>query len=382
MFETDGRDWKILIFLMLVSLILVAGCIGDQSREITPPKPKSDSPTPHGESGTGGEGEKVSSREDQLVGLYDYAIPSVVSVEVYSNSSQEGTVSRRASGTGFVYDAEGHIITNEHVIRSGGEVFVTFIDGEEFSAEIVGTSPYNDLAVLKIDPGKYELKPVELGDSTKLKVGKMVVALGSPMGFEGSYTHGIVSGLDRKMPVRQQFSIPNLIQVDVPINQGNSGGPLLTLDGKVVGVNTAKIRGDNIGFAIPSDIVKKVVPVLIEEGEYSYPWIGIRTLDVNQEMAEEMGLQEATGVMVAQVIASSPADEAGFRGSTNNITVRGAMYAVGGDVIVGIDGREVQEIDDVLSYLAVNAEVGDTVKFTVLRDGERISIDLTLGKRS
>lgn len=319
-----------------------------------------------------------ASLESRLMDLYDESIVSVVSVTVYSGN----TISSR--GTGFVYDEEGHLITNEHVIRSAGadgDIEVTFNDGETLHAELIGTSIYNDLAVLKVDPAEHDLVPMDLGDSSRLREGKFVVALGNPLGFAGSMTHGIVSALDRTMPIQGGFSIPGVIQTDAPINPGNSGGPLLDMDGSVMGVNRAKAEAENIGFAIPSNIVKKVVPELIETGDYDYPWIGIRTLDVNTAIADEMGLEEARGAEVVDVVPNSPADQAGLRGATGEITQHGINFGVGGDVIVGIEGEPVRTIDDLLSYLAVHASAGDTVTLEIIRGDQRVDLDVTLGER-
>lgn len=286
-----------------------------------------------------------------------------------------------SSGTGFVYDEDGHIVTNQHVVDAGDDVEVTFQDGETVPAETIGTSIYNDLAVLRVDPEGHELEPLELGDSSRLREGHIVLALGNPLGFEGSMTHGIVSALGRTMPVQGGFGIPGVIQTDAPINPGNSGGPLINLAGEVVGVNRAKAQAENIGFAISSNLVERVVPALIEDGNYRDPWIGIRTQDVRPAIAEEMGLREARGVEVVEVVPNSPADRAGLRGATGSIEVHGIEYDIGGDVIVGIDGRPIRVIDDVLSYLSLHASVGDTVDLHVIRDGREVTVDLTLGER-
>jgi len=304
-------------------------------------------------------------------------MPSVVSIEVFGGEPP----ALRSRGTGFVYDGEGHIVTNEHVVSGGSEFRVRFHDGAQVSAEVIGKSVYNDLAILKVDPKEHRLKPLPLGDSTNLEEGTIVVAMGNPLGFEGSMTHGIVSGLNRLMNVQGGFSIPGVVQTDAPINRGNSGGPLLNLRGEVVGVNRAKADAENLGFAIPSDIVKSVVPQLIEDGEYPYPWIGIRTIDVNPSIADEMGLDKAISIEVVEVVPDSPADRAGLQGATDSIRVQGTEYSIGGDVIVSVDGREVRTIDDLLSYLAIHASVGDTIELGIIRDGKKTTVELDLGER-
>lgn len=359
---------------LVAAVVLAAGCTADLEDNGAKPSPTA-TPTPSPVPGPPGGGSQLGG---SFVRLYDAAIPSVVSVEVYSGGGAQVLQSR---GTGFVYDESGHIVTNQHVVEGGDSFEVTFHDGETLSAELVGTSVYNDLAVLQVEPDKHELRPLPLGDSSQLQEGAIVVALGNPLGFEGSMTHGIVSGLNRLMSVQGGFSIPGVVQTDAPINPGNSGGPLMNLEGEVVGVNRAKAQAENLGFAIPSDIVNKVVPVLIERGEYPYPWIGIRTQDVNPAIAEAMGLEEARGVEVVEVVQDSPADRAGLRGATDSVQVHGTTYGVGGDVIVGIDGRHVRTIDDLLSYLALRTSVGDEVTLTVIRDGSERRVEMRLGER-
>lgn len=370
---------KRFLVLIVVAAALTSGCaqlqMEDDGATPTPEPTPSIDPSPGPTPASGG---NYSALQDRFAGLYDSSIDSVVSLTVYSGDSIN------SRGTGFVYDGEGHLVTNQHVVESaesGGHIEATFNDGENLHAEIVGTSRYNDLAVLKVDPEEHELRPVTLGDSSELREGHMVVALGNPLGFAGSMTHGIVSAMGRTMPVQGGFSIPGIIQTDAPINPGNSGGPLLDLEGNVVGVNRAKAEAENIGFAIPSDIVEKVVPVLIERGEYDYPWIGIRTVDVNTAIADEMELDAALGAEVVEVVPDSPADDAGLRSATGQITEHGIDYGVGGDVIVGIEDQPVRTIDDLLSYLAIHADAGDTVTLEIIRDGERRTVDLTLGKR-
>lgn len=368
----DRRLMVLLIFLS--SLMMLSGCTIPDTGEATPTATPEVSPpdsTPTGPSSD-------SELQNRFKNLYESSIDSVVSIEVFSGG-QEGRVLSR--GTGFVYDENGYIVTNQHVLNGGEDYEVTFHDGIRVNAEFVGSSVYNDLAILKVDPEEHSLEPLPMGDSEELQPGTIVVALGNPLGFESSMTHGIVSGVNRLMQAQGGFSLPGVIQTDAPINPGNSGGPLLTLDGKAVGVNRAKAQAENIGFAIPSDIVKQVVPVLIEEGEYKYPWIGIRTFDVNPEIADAMGLEQARGVEVAEVVPNSPADRAGLQGATDSITVHGTEYSIGGDIIVAIDDEPVRTIDDVLSYLALHTSVGDTVTLHVIRDGRDTTVDLTLGER-
>jgi S1-C subfamily serine protease len=310
-------------------------------------------------------------------------------------------------GSGFVYDKEGHIITNNHVIAGGsGDLDITFLDGTVYDARLVGSDPYADLAVLKVeeDVPKDKLVPLPLGNSSTLKIGQPVAAIGSPFGLSGSITEGIISGLGRSLPssVPQDptippqldvpslpappaFSIPDIIQTDAAINPGNSGGPLLNMRGEVVGINTAIFSNtgsySGVGFAIPSNMIKKVVPSLITTGSYTHPYIGITGLDITPEIAEAMGLQEARGFLVTDVTAEGPAAIAGVQGGDLLADINGREIELGGDVILEIDNKTVRKIDDILTYLEREKQVGDTVQLTVLRDGQLQEIPVTLAAR-
>ena len=310
-------------------------------------------------------------------------------------------------GSGFVYDKEGHIITNNHVIAGGsGDLDITFLDGTVYDARLVGSDPYADLAVLKVeeDVPKDKLVPLPLGNSSTLKIGQPVAAIGSPFGLSGSITEGIISGLGRSLPssVPQDptippqldvpslpappaFSIPDIIQTDAAINPGNSGGPLLNMRGEVVGINTAIFSNtgsySGVGFAIPSNMIKKVVPSLITTGSYTHPYIGITGLDITPEIAEAMGLQEARGFLVTDVTAEGPAAKAGIQGGGLLADINGREIELGGDVILEIDNKTVRKIDDILTYLEREKQVGDTVQLTVLRDGQLQQIPVTLDAR-
>ena len=310
-------------------------------------------------------------------------------------------------GSGFVYDKEGHIITNNHVVAGGsGDLDITFIDGTVYDARLVGSDPYADLAVLKVeeDVPKDKLVPLPLGNSSTLKIGQPVAAVGSPFGLSGSITEGIISGLGRSLPssVPQDptipqldvpslpappaFSIPDIIQTDAAINPGNSGGPLLNMGGEVVGINTAIFSNtgsySGVGFAIPSNMIKKVVTSLIATGSYTHPYIGITGLDITPEIAEAMGLQEARGFLVTDVIKGGPSDKAGIRGGYIVANINGTEIELGGDVILEIDNETVRTINDILTYLNTQRKVGDIVQLTVLRDGQLQEIPVTLAASS
>lgn len=294
---------------------------------------------------------------------------------------------RSSQGSGFIYDSQGHIITNNHVVENANEILVTFADGTEVTAKIVGTDPDSDLAVIKVETVTGSLQPILLGDSDSVKIGQLVVAIGNPFGLEGSMTTGIISGLGRLLPTAGQgFSIPDIIQTDAAINPGNSGGPLLNLEGEVIGVNTA-IQSPSrvfagIGYAIPAGTVEEIVPQLIENGQVEHPWLGIKGRTINLGLAEAMELEpDQRGVLVAEVIADSPAFEAGLKGSSTQITLDGQPELIGGDVITGIEDETIEEIDDLISYLVHRTEVGETVTLQILRDGERMTVEVTLQPR-
>ncbi len=314
--------------------------------------------------------------------IFQESRESVVSVNHADRNI--GDFSRSAVGSGFVYDDSGHIVTNYHVV-SGGEIFdVTFLDDEVYTAELIGSDPYTDLAVLKIDDDKRDFEPLRRGDSSKIKVGEDVLAIGNPFGLEGSMTSGIVSHTNRMIPAVEQFSISNVIQTDAPINPGNSGGPLLNIEGEVIGINTAINTRDStfsgIGFAVPSSTVERVIPVLKEEGFYQHPWLGVSGLDVTPAIAEEMDLEESRGFLVVEVVDDSPADKAGMLPGDRDAEIRGTDIMVGGDVIIGIDDVRITQLSEVLNYLA-RKEVGDTITVHVIRDNEEKSLELTLESR-
>jgi 2-alkenal reductase len=343
--------------------------------------------------------------EERLVArVYERVAPSVVHIRVVQQvSGGEGPgfeipgwpdhpelpddFFRRGEGSGFVWDKAGHIVTNYHVIQDAEEVEVTFLDGVTVPAEIVGTDPDSDLGVLNVERAGDRLTPVELGDSDKLFVGQRAIAIGNPFGQEWTLTTGVVSALGRTQPSgTSQFSIPEMVQTDAAINPGNSGGPLLDREGHVIGVNTLILSEDRasagVGFAIPVNIVGQVVPVLIEEGEYAYAWLGIVGRDLDRETALAMNLPaDQRGALVIEVAEDGPAEEAGLRGSDESINQNGAALQVGGDVIVAIDGQRVDTMDDLIVYLVEDAGPGQQVTLTIVREREERTLEVTLGER-
>ena len=293
------------------------------------------------------------------------------------------------NGSGFVWDADGHIVTNNHVVEEGQRFQVTFSDGTSALADVVGRDPDSDLAVVKIDPEGYNLVPVQRGAMADIYVGMRVAAIGNPFGLQGTLTSGIVSALGRTIPSRGNFSIPDSIQTDAAINPGNSGGPLLNERGEVIGVN-AQIRSDvransGVGFAIPIAIVERVVPGLIADGSYNHSYMGISGVTFSPICGGEQGIDKAQrGVIVDRILGGTPAARAGLRGSTRPITTEYASVcpdAAGGDFIVAVDGQPVTTFDDVLIYLARYTSPGDTITLTVLRGDETLDVPLTLAAR-
>lgn len=340
----------------------------------------------------------VAAQERVLNAVYQRVLPSVVHVRVVEKVSTGpfsfgwGTQGpqeyyQQGVGSGFVWDKEGYIVTNNHVVQGADRVWVTFWDNTIVPAEVVGTDPDSDLAVIKVDVPAEKLHPVTLGDSDALMVGQMVVAIGNPYNVVNTMTHGIISALGRTMPSgTSSFSIPEMIQTDAPINPGNSGGPLLDREGRVIGVNTLIISRSGfsvgIGFAVPVNIVKMVVPALIEEGVYHYAWLGVEITSLTPQLAEEMDLPADTrGALVVRVTRRGPADKAGIRGGDTQITIEGQEYIIGGDVITAINDTPILESDDLIVYLVKHTHPGDTVTLTILRDGKERQIEVTLGER-
>ena len=331
------------------------------------------------------------SLEDRLISVYENASPSVVHITNRNYVRFMGQlVPQGGSGTGFVYDDEGHIITNFHVIEDAEEVVVTFADDRSVNAEVVGTDPLNDLAVLRIDAGDFLPPPLPLGDSSKLRVGQFVVAIGNPFGLEQTLTTGVVSALSRviESPKDNRF-IGEAIQTDAAINPGNSGGPLLDLTGRVVGVNSQIISASGsssgIGFSVSASTVRRIVPDLISKGYYAHPWIGAQLFELNPFLAEalrdaKMDLPVENGLLIVETVANAPAEQAGFRGSTMT-TVDNRSLPLGGDVIVAIDGEPVETFRDFTVYLQTRTRVGETVDMTVITDGTEREIAVTLGQQ-
>ena len=324
----------------------------------------------------------VESETLSLMEIFEKAEPGVVRVNTVRNQTVNET---GGVGSGFVFDKMGHIITNAHVIEDSTKTVVTFLDGRSYNAEIIGIDEYTDIGVIKVNADLKLLQPLSLGDSSNLNVGEPITAIGNPFGLSGSMTSGIVSQMGRLLPSGSGYSIPDVIQTDAAINPGNSGGPLLNMRGNIVGINTAiqSTTGEftGVGFAIPSQTVAKIVPILIDEGEYKHPWIGISGRDIDPDTANVLGLKDALGFLVITVVENSPAADAGLIGSDKTIEVDGKEFSVGGDIIVAVDGMDVRKIDDILVHLQRVKTVGDEMNLEILRDGRTTNVTIILQER-
>ncbi len=350
-----------------------------------------------------------------LPDLFDHVEKSVVQITDSADLQQQGNIAATRLGSGFVYDHNGDIVTNYHVVAGAknNTIVVTFMDGVSYEAKISGVDPYSDLAVVKLinlrehADAISKLVPLELANSSSLRVGERVFAMGNPFGLSGTLTEGIISGLGRLMPASidqltppspqlfnnpyqssstPSFSIPDIIQTDAAINPGNSGGPLLNLKGQIIGINTAIYSNTGayagIGFAIPSNFLIKIIPTLINGGTYKHPYIGLSGLNVTPEIAKILNLSKSSGYLVTNVTKNSPAFLAGIKGGNTTHNIKGIPVQLGGDVIIKIDNNAVRKVNDVLSYLENHKTVGDKVSLTVWRgDNDTKVISLPLISR-
>jgi S1-C subfamily serine protease len=330
--------------------------------------------------------EALGNEEALLVQLYAQVNPSVVNIIVYTQQGQG--IAPNAQGSGFVYDSQGHLVTNAHVVHGSAKTDVVFSDGTTLHADIVGEDLYADLAVLHVDSLPVGVQPLIMGDMSQVAVGQSVVAIGNPFGLGGTMTRGIVSALGRTIPALvTSFSIPEAIQTDAPINPGNSGGPLLNLQGEVIGVNAQIETGgtssvnSGVGFAIPISIVQHVVPDLIASGKHAWTWLGVQGGSVTATQADAMKLPTNKGAYISQVIANGPSAKAGLQGSNDQVTIDGVAVEVGGDVITAIDGQPIGSFEDILVYIALNTKPGQEVTLTIIRDGKEMQVKVTLEER-
>jgi S1-C subfamily serine protease len=382
------------ISVLLVAMLALAGCTtvtGSSTPTSTTPVTSSITSIPAIGS--------ISGIESTLENIYTQVNPSVVNISVllkqdtsFGGSPFSNPQYSAALGSGFLWDKTGNIVTNNHVIADADNITVTFYDGTEVPGKVIGADADSDLAVVKVDmPAALQIEPVKVADSAQLKVGQLAIAIGNPFGLEGTLTVGIVSGLGRVISANENaigpsYSIPDIVQTDAAVNPGNSGGVLLDATGKLIGVtnsiDTTTGTTQGVGFAIPSAIVQQVVPALISSGHYDHPYIGTSILTVNSAIAGAMNLPSGQrGALVETVTAGGPADKAGLRESKDSITINGSQIDVGGDVIIAYNGQAVKSSDDLITLLARSGKVGEKATLTVLRDGQQIQVEITLGAR-
>ena len=331
--------------------------------------------------------------EEEIIQVYERFGVGVVNITSRSVAYDffRRPVPQEGSGSGIVYDTDGHVITNYHVIQGASELFVTLADETTVPAKVVGTDASNDLAVLRIEVSPGLLNPVPLGESESLRVGQFVVAIGNPFGFERTLTVGVVSALGRVIESPDERFIGEIIQTDAAINPGNSGGPLLDLQGRVIGVNTAIFSPSRasagIGFAVPVDTVRRVVPELIERGYYPHPWLGVQYIwDVTSEtglMLEELGMDVPVdeGVLIVETAQGGPAGQAGLRGGDQRMRSGRVVLLIGGDILTAIDGEPITDSQELLRYLDTQTRVGQTIWVTIWRDGEELTLPVLLAER-
>jgi len=385
---------KLRTFFFLLSILVVATACSLTRVGLTTSEPQTDSQVqPTAISPTQSSQTVIvpqyAALDGTLEAIYEKYSPGVVSLQF---TTAEGS----GQGTGFVIDKEGHIVTNYHVASGIDQLEVHFSSGLKVYGQVIGSDMDSDLAVIKVDVDPSELVPLTLGDSNLIKVGQTVVAIGNPYGLSGTMTVGVVSARGRVLDSMRQtaagtyYSSGDTIQTDALINPGNSGGPLLNLNGEVIGVNRAiqtaglSATGDaintGIGFAISSNIVRKVVPSLIEKGSYAYPYLGMTSYSsMSLAMMEALELPQSTGAYVSSVVEGGPAATAGIRGGTMESSVQGLLK--GGDLIIAVDGQPIKDFSELMSYMVVNKNPGETITFTVIRDGQTLDVDVVLGQR-
>jgi S1-C subfamily serine protease len=333
----------------------------------------------------------LEAREQHLSNLYDSSLSSIVHIKVIQTVPSMGffsqNQSRRSNGSGFVWDKLGHIVTNYHVVANVDNVEVQFSDGSEFLAKVVGLDPNSDLAVIKLETNDLSFTPLDLGNSNEVNVGNYTFAIGSPFGQEFSMTSGIVSAIKRTVPSQNStFTIPNVIQTDAAINPGNSGGPLLDMNGKVIGINSQIItqNGGNagIGFAVPVNTAKAIVPTLIKGEKFLYPWIGISGMNLSKNHKKALELEEnMDGVMIVDVMIGGPAEKSELKGYQETISDNYNSYPSGGDIILSINEIPISSMNELSSVLFENHSSGETISLSILRDLEKIKVDLELEPR-
>jgi serine protease Do len=413
------KKTKLLMTAIIVPVLLLAGCTGmslslqqpalNSSAQVAVAQSQPNVSTSAPVAVPAG----LNDLQNAFEQVYQQVSPSVVNIQVIEGGSASANNSSRtpgfpfsfgtpaqqapsmALGSGFVWDTSGNIVTNNHVVSGASKITVKFADGMTVNAKVVGTDPNADLAVINVSVPASELHPVSVADSTQVKVGQIVIAIGNPFGLQGTMTQGIISGLSRSLPVdnsnsslQQQtatYSIPDIIQTDASINPGNSGGVLVNAEGQLIGVTSAIESNSNsssgVGFVIPSQIVNRVVPSIIKTGTFKHPYLGISGTSLTPDLASAMKLDPNTkGTLVVDITPNGPAANAGIKGSNNQASVDGLQTPVGGDVITAINGQQLSNFEDLASYLFNNTNVGETVTLTVIRNGAQQNVKVTLGQ--
>ncbi len=400
--DTKFFEYRSLMVAVLVLLVVGLGCnLADLASLPTRPASPTSSPTPSSPTATPqppvaaipDEVGAANALEAQVITVYEAVSPAVVNItnRGYVFDMFMRAVPQEGSGSGFLYDSEGHIVTNFHVIENAEELLVTLADGQVYEAELIGADPANDLAVIDIDPTEELPGPMVLADSDQLRVGQFVVAIGNPFGLEQTLTTGVISALGRviQSPEDNRF-IGEAIQTDAAINPGNSGGPLLDLRGRVIGVNSQIISPSRasagIGFAVSANTVQRVVPELISRGYYPHPWLGAQMLPLTPSLAKvfrEAGMDVPvdTGLMLIETVRGASAARAGLRGGDRLARIGGYQVPLGGDIITAINGEPISDFEELTVYLETQTKVGDTVEVTIIRAGQEQTISVTLDER-
>ncbi len=383
------RHRVVVVVSVVVLAIVIVGCSLPSLVLPTAESPASATPTQARE--TPLPARPANELESQVEAVYTEAAPSVVFItsRIITYDFFMQAVPQEGTGSGFVYDDQRHIVTNYHVVENAESVSVTLASGETYTATIVGADPSTDLAVLQIDASNPP-DPLPLGDSDRLRVGQFVVALGNPFGLERTLTVGVVSSLGRIIQSPDGRFIGEAIQTDAAINPGNSGGPLLDLEGRVIGVNAQIVSPSQasagIGFAIPCNALRRVVPQLISQGHYPHPWLGVNLLGLTPEWIqafEQAGvtLGVESGLLVVEIVPGAPAEAAGIRAGERLVNIGNARIPVGGDIVTAIDGKAVSTVQDLTIYLDEERQVGDQVELTVVRGGQETTVAVTLAER-
>lgn len=362
-----------IVVSVLIAAGLMVGCAQPQPTANPPVRPPAPAPAIN-------EGQAGVIDEEPVVSVYEQVSPAVVNVTSIAQTYGRFPYGGEGAGSGFIIDDQGHILTNDHVVKDADRLEVTFADGTKVPAKLVGRDPGNDLAVLKIDVPQEKLHVVIMGDSDELKVGQLAIAIGNPFGLAGTVTTGVISSLGRSLPASTGRPIRDMIQTDAAINPGNSGGPLLNSRGQVIGINTAIESGSvGIGFAVPINTAQKFLPQMLAGGTVSHPWLGIAGVEITPQLVEELDLPVTDGVLVVQVVSGGPAAKAGLQAGDKQIRIGNRTVLAGGDIVTAVDGQKVKSVEEIADYLDTK-KVSDVVSLSIKRGDEKLTIEVTLGE--